>query len=342
LDKRTARIARRLWVKPIPQRRRLVTFCLGNRETDTCIIDGNGESLIAPEEILCRYESIPIAVPEVLASDVEAIAIFETQKERDSQPHAWNGRMAHLVAFTPSRTANREDGRLLLRMKEAQYFHFMASNAVIAKEFDVNRFASPMRKKLIGNFDKWRTEVPPNVVNGLPINLFILTDDDKLVFSMRSAAVAIGPNDLSFAVHENLHPEHDRIGDGGRLDIAVATRRALREELGWVDDSESEGVADVNLLGFAIHTGKACYGIFGYARLPVTFAQLQLRFAMIARDRQETFTLIPVSFSARTICGFIHHHDLYDFVGTAAAFVMVHEGIKLATIDQEFARLQSN
>jgi hypothetical protein len=280
-------------------------------------------------------------VPDILKIDFQAIMEREFEKESQSQAHAWNGKMAHIVAFTPSRTADREDSRLLVSMHEAQYFHFLASNAVIAKEFDSLRYASPLRKKLIGSFDKWRTEVPPNVVNGLPINFFVLTDDDKLVFSIRSSDVAIGQNDISFAVHENVHPDHDRIGDGSRLDISVTIKRAMREELGWVDDAANGLIADVNILGFAIHTGKACFGVFGYAHLPITFAQLQQKFAMMARDRRETRHLIPVTFKRHKICGFIHYQKLYDFVGTAAFFVMVHKGIKIKRIDQDFAQLQT-
>ena len=46
MDKTVARIARRRKVKPIPLERLSVTFYLGNRETDTCVIDGNGELVL--------------------------------------------------------------------------------------------------------------------------------------------------------------------------------------------------------------------------------------------------------------------------------------------------------
>jgi hypothetical protein len=144
MDKTVARIARRRKVKPIPLERLSVTFYLGNRETDTCVIDGNGELVFAPDEVLCRYKPVPVEVPDILKIDFQAIMEREFEKESQSQAHAWNGKMAHIVAFTPSRTADREDSRLLVSMHEAQYFHFLASNAVIAKEFDSLRYASPL------------------------------------------------------------------------------------------------------------------------------------------------------------------------------------------------------
>ena len=339
LDKRCDRYVRRLTVKEIPAKRLQETFLLGQRDTHTCIIDGNGVSTFRPDNIVCRYEDASLAIPEELKQDVEIVATAEEQKRLQSQPHAWNGRMVHIRAFTPSRVENTEKNQLLFALQTAQYYHFVAANAAIHREFQHVGFASPTRKRLIGEFSNWRTEVPPMIVNGFPLNLFILTDDDnKLVFSQRSGAVAIAPNEISCAANENMHPDHDRIGDGDRLDVPTLIRRTLGEESGWKDH---DSVAETSLLAFAIHTGSVAYGLFGYSRLPISYSELQLVFAMSARDRHETRTLIPVTFDIPTVCGFIHHQNLYNGIGAAAVLVMIHGGgYRLTDIDREFLRLQ--
>lgn len=321
------------------------TVRLGKEQTFTCVIDGDGVSAIPPTNIECSLDSTELAVPLELVEAVQSVAQREQERKMAALPHAWNGKMAHIRRFNVSREPDSEAPRITFNLQVAQYFHFVATNVPIYNEFVEAGFSSPTRRRLIGTFSNWRNEVPANIVNGLPLNLFVLTSDNKLIFSERSENVAIAPGAISAAINENLHPDDDHHGRGNRLEMAGLIKRAMQQEIGWDDDKHGESPldpkAEVNLLGFAVHTGHVSYSLFGYARLNATYSVIQELFAFRCKDRFETRHLIPVPFDVDRVCGFIHHHRLYDTIGMAATYVLIHSGMSVPAIEHYFLQLQN-
>lgn len=340
------RIDHRLRRRAIRKTRKLQgdTILFGNKDTYVCAIDGDGISQFQTSNIICDLEPEEVSVPDKIACKIAQIEKEEMTKKEAGEAYAWNGKMAHIRKFNVTRTSDTEDNIIELKIQVTQYYHFMATTLVIYKEFQELGFDSPARRRFIGKFNKWRVKPPRDLVHGLPVNLVILTDDDQLVFSRRSKNVAIAPNVVSAAVNENIHPDHDYLGAGSRLDVDNFLKRALIQEVGWKDYEHSgdpdDPKADIRILAFVVDTGGVCYGLLGYAKLPITYAELKGCFNNFCKDRLEIDKLINVPFKLKEVCRFIHENELYNVVGVTVLYTMIHNRWNCARIDAEFAGLQ--
>lgn len=343
---RLTRRMRRAWTQPHAPHSDSDTVLLGKKDTHVCIIGGEGILDYAMHRIICRLDGHALEIPGFLRGRVKQIEEAEQQKQKRGEPYAWNGRMAHVERFNDTRTPNDEERQLELSIHIGQYFHFMATLAALHEDFKQNGFNSDLRRELIGDFYNWRFATPPNVLNGLPVNLHIITDDSKFVFSRRSSNVAIAANEIAAAINENIHPDHDYLGTGNRLDFEMFVRRALAQEIGWFE-SEHSGTrddprADVRILLFTIDTARVAYGLLGYVSLPLSFAELHEQFKQNCGDRFEISALIEVDLTLDSVCQFIHQNRLYNSVGLGAVYTLVHRGKSLKHIQTRLTRLQSD
>jgi len=322
------------------------TVRLGTRNTQVLIIDGNGAIEYKPRNIKCSYDATYILVPPGLAEDIKRIEVEQRQRTEEGKAAAWDGDIAHITTFSVERTPNEEDVILRLRLQKAKYFHFMATNAVLWAEYRKNGMLSATRSRFLGAFKDWATTSPPMLVNGLPINLLIVTLDKKLVFSKRSDNVAIGPNSWACPINENIHPDYDRVQSEPRLDVGNLLTRSLAEEIGWKDDehtgTRADPKAEIHLLAFGVHTGDGGYGLIGYAELPITFKHLQDLFAKRPKDKIETAGLVPVDLGLAPVCYAIHGNGLYDIVGVAALYTLLHLGFGINAINRCFVEQQEH
>ena len=322
------------------------TVCLGDRDTLTTIIDGDGVNSIKPENIKIELSSEELPIPESLAAVVSAIQEEQESKKNSREPFAWNGDAVHVQKFVACRTVEDDEPLLLLSACRAKYFHLMATSFRIHDEFVKDR-SQTTKKLLIDNFNEWRLKTPPNLANGLPINIFVITDDEQIVFARRSTTLAVAAGEITFTVNENFHPVHDFPGSGKFLDVRQCVRRAFEQELGWYDseheNSRTDMKMDLNLLAFAIHTGTCCYSIFGYVKLPLSAKQVSEMFLLRAKDKMEIAEFIPVRLREDAICEFIHKNNLYDMTGVGAMLTLFHVA-KLpnaARAVQKFRELQT-
>lgn len=320
------------------------TVYLGEMDTKIMIVDGNGRTRIEPHNLMCQLDG-KAPVSDDIAAQIQRVELQQALRKAEGLSHAWNGPTVRIGRFQRSSDRTDQDLILQLHLQEAQYFHFLVTAAQIFAEFEEVGFASPTRERLVGAFSAWRTETPPDVVSGLPLNLMVVTADDMLVFSRRSADVAVAPNVLAATVNENLHPIEDRIEGSNCFDVEGWVARALDQELGWID-SEHTTKAEINLLALCIDIRYAMFGVLGYVRLSLTFDELRRMFARVARDRFEFGRgrnepeLTPVPLSAQQVCHFIHANDLYNIVGVNAFYTMVHNNLSPYAIDKIFNQLQ--
>ncbi len=321
------------------------TLHLGNFNTNVCVIGGDGVFEYAHEDIVCRLDDNPVKVPHFLEERISNVATEEAKKAEEGLPHAWNGKVVHIAHFNDTRTPNDERPKLEIAVRIGQYYHFMVTQAALYEDFKSNGLTSALRSELIGDFSDWRFSTPPNMLNGLPVNLFVVTEvDKKILFSHRSDTVAVAPNVIAATINENAHPDHDYPGDSKRLDVGGLIKRALAQEIGW-RDSEHTGLKDdpksvTHILLFTIDTNYVAHGLLGYTVLPTTYEEILRTFTESGKDRFEISSLIPVNFGAESVCRYIHKERLYNSVGVGAVYSLVHRGHSLRNIQKIFKRLQ--
>lgn len=331
---------------------------LGRRTTDTDLIEGNGYIAIRPEDIHIYYEDRYIRLPSRVDSEVEQISRAEGDKEARGARHAWNGDCATIVEFNNFHRSTDESPGLSMRVAKAHYFEFLATQARAEAGFRELGWQSEARREVVGDFADWAESPSPNQVNGLPLNLFVTTEDDFILFARRSQSVAVAPGVLSATVNENLNLELDRLPHAREFDFGGWVARAIEEELGWTAEQDNRATAAssaplravdrTTILGFSIHTGCAAYGIVGYTRLPRLAAEVRASWAKSARDRGEISELVPVRLKLDDVTAFIHENGLYDSVGLAACLSLIHhtsghwkvESVTWSRLTERFVTLQ--
>lgn len=320
------------------------TIFLGQKDTHVCIIGGDGIREYFPQHIICRLNRKQLIPPEFLQRDIESIKKQELLKKKNALPYAWNGKMIHIEKFNDARTQDAEELHLEFSVCLGQYYHFLATTAAMHQCINKQETHAGLRETLIGDFNRWRFEIPPNILAGLPVSLFVVTQDSKLIFSRRSPNVAIAANQIAATINENIHPDHDFTGIRNQLDFQAFIYRALAQEIGWIDSEHSgtlrDPKAEIHILLFAVDIERIDYGILGYVNLPITYEQLWTEFKENCSDRFEIAELIPVAFNQDAICQFIHEQELYSMVGLGACYTMIHQGVSLKLIQNRFHFLQ--
>lgn len=344
-----AKLRRRLLSRRLGQRDTL-DFPLASHATGVCLIEGNGAETIPLKNLTISYEDKYYEFPEHVAKGVEEIAAQygdgKTVMTHSDGRAVWNGDTVHVTQFSCTRSGVNEDLRLVLSTQKAQYYQFMATAGILdAADRAGNLESVRKRFESLRSMKNWRDEKPPHdIVNGLPVNLLVLTSDNQLVFSRRSTKLAIAGGVISCAINENVHHDEDLIRSGtrkGELDLGNTIARGLSEELGCMPAS-LDGETLTKLLAFAVQQRTGAYSILGYIKLPITMRSLNTLFARGAKDRMETSELLSVPFTVDGVCRFIHAHNLYDMIGVCAALTLLNErtlGATLADVDNKLLAL---
>lgn len=328
------------------------TLHLGRIDTGVCLVAGDGQDEYFPNNLHMNLVDRPVKVEPFVQSLIDQVEKEEAEKKSKSQAHSWDGEMLHICSFADQRTENKECLQLNVSFERGRFFHFLATSARLSALFndgDKTKYNS-LRSLLINGYNNWRETVPPNCLTGLPANVHIFTEEGpakphKIVFSKRSSSVAIAPNEIAAAVNENAHPERDFPLRGG-LDVGLLLSRALREETGWADAEHTGGDKDpkseAHWLLFVADTRRVAYGLVGYVKLPISFAELKQLFNEKCQDRREVSEFIAVDATAKDICAYVHKNDLYNSVGVGALYSYVHfSKTPLSKIQDEMRRLQN-
>jgi hypothetical protein len=84
------------------------------------------------------------------------------------------------------------------------------------------------------------------------------------------------------------------------------------------------------------------YGIAGYVELPISLDEFRKNYS-IAKDKGEIEAFYEVRMSTRPLATFIDDNRLYDSIGLAACFsLMHHKRVPFAEIQDEFSQIQTN
>lgn len=314
-----------------------LTLVLGNRNTYVHVLDGDGVLEIDPDKIFCRLNQEPVMPPDELVEDIAKIA-----EEAESNPDVWNGKTIHVKDFTVTRSKDSEYPKIHLDLQVGQYFHHMAVNSKLFREYRTLGMGGPFRERITGDFDAWRTQAFTCGINVLYVGLFVLTRDDKVIFAKRSKKAGIDPGVICCTVNENMHPDKDIDHvNAGMLSVNRLLERSLPEELGWKSTDHGKR-HDTKLLVFNLNLGGITYGLMGYTKLPILYSEFLKMFAANAKDRMEVEGFIYVDWKLRELCDFVHHNDLYDHTGMGVFYLLRNRGYTTREIDDYFLKLQED
>jgi hypothetical protein len=220
----------------------------------------------------------------------------------------FNGEMLALKSFTFSRSADGlEKSVCRMSVQPNEYYNVLATNNNLGAL--VPGTDQTIDDRYYGGRDP-RIIHHPALFTAFPINLAVITSDEKLVIVQRSPDVAISPNVFNSSADEAVSRHKDTDG-AGRVNYEQASRRALREELG-VSDAD---VAEIKLTAVGYADRVHHYAVLGHAKLAITYRQLVagLTFAEdggfeIAVADDGSFRVHSVAFSPSAFSRFLVAH----------------------------------
>lgn len=150
----------------------------------------------------------------------------------------------------------------------------------------------------------------PALFTAFPVNLAIITADDRLLVVRRSETVALNPGAYDSSVDEAVHTVKDR-DSAGILRYDSAGRRALVDELGI----ESDKIADLKFTAVGYDYRSHEYAILGHARLSISYEAVMHRLHTardsayeIAISNNKHFEVTGVPFEPFALSRFLQQH----------------------------------
>ncbi|MGW1373294.1 hypothetical protein ACWD6P_03315 [Streptomyces sp. NPDC002446] len=298
IRKRSALAVRNLQRRDEETARAWTTFSLGPLHTSALIVEGDGESAIAPEAIHIQVLDDEIALPSEMADWREEIAEESAQLQVEGQTPVWNGLRYAVESFDVSRTALDERPEVHLRLRPTDYYTFLAAQQLDRR---LPSGATPRSRYL----DPDRPLSAPAFLQcSFAVNIAVVTADDMLVVSQRGERVRMAPGVWNSSVNEGLSRNIDSSGRNAP-DLYAVARRGMREEL-----SLEQHEYQLTLLAFALDVERRHWSAHFYARLTdLTRDGLQARMSRGVADRWEHQTTDFVPFRAGEVARYLLRTD---------------------------------
>ncbi|MCX5378640.1 hypothetical protein [Streptomyces sp. NBC_00091] len=275
------------------------TFSLGPLRTSALIVDGDGETVIAPESVHIQVLDGDVELPaEMTAWRDEIEAEEERARATGERAPVWNGPRYAVESVEASRTALDEQAEIHLRLRPTDYYTFLAAQQLDRRLPDGS---TPRARHL----DPDRPLTAPAFLQcSFGLNVAVVTSDHLLVVSQRSDRVRMAPGLWNSSVNEGLSRHIDSAGRNAP-DLHAAARRGMREELSLEPHEYS-----LSLLGFVLDVDKRHWGAHFYARLnDLTGDQLQARMSRGVPDRWEHQSIEYVPFRTAEVIRYLLRPD---------------------------------
>ncbi|MEU5908384.1 hypothetical protein ABZ780_28910, partial [Micromonospora sp. NPDC047467] len=192
---------------------------------------------------------------EALARWRAEIAAEQERRSSTGEESAWNGAMYAVEDLVISRSGPKEEPDVTLILKHSDYYTFLATQRLDRR--------LPGGATLRGLYLDGREprQIPDFMRSSFGMNVAVVTSDNWLVVSRRSARTATGQDMWAPSVNESLSPDKDSV-DGAPPDLFSAARRGVREELHIGEDQY-----ELRLLAFHLATSLSQWGVMFLARL---------------------------------------------------------------------------
>lgn len=316
------RVRRRLGGRRRPQQRPQ-TFALDSIVTTWIVVDGDGESEYAPQTIQCHFDPHSLELPPELMESRNQAALAEEKKRNAGLPFRWNGEIYYLDRFVISRNDTEEFLALQLWFGPTDYYTFQATNMRLDEQ--------DLRERYVGN---WTWERPiPYFSSSFGISLAVITSDEQIVLTQRSALVGSRQGQFNISVNEALSPLLDRSTEGHAPDVYRCAIRGAAEELGIALNH-----FDITFLSFGVDSQYSQWGLLGMARVNKRADDILRWRAMGVKDKWENESLHVIQFAVDPVIDFVLKTSPWAPSGLACLYhALVHEYNRTA-VDQALAK----
>jgi len=176
-------------VRPRPMRHgkgtegdpRRTCFSIGNQDTTMLIVEGDGEQVIAEQNVHVIVDPKPVVLPSEMKAWRAEILREQEQRAKAAHRHFWNGLNYAVSEFSVARTVPDEEPEIFFRLKPSDYGNFLASQQLDRRFGDGTTPRSRYLEPYKGN----PLEVPDFMCSSFGANAAVLTADD---FSFSASA----------------------------------------------------------------------------------------------------------------------------------------------------------
>lgn len=196
-------------------------FSFGNIQTTGIVLDGDGTSEYAPENIHSHYTLRSEKLPGELQARRNQIQQEQEQKKGQGLPYHWNGKIYNLDHFIISRDPLYEHMLLDLWFSPSDYYTFLATNMSL-KDPEI-------REKYLSDVDWYETV--PYFSHSFGISLVVITSDRYALLTQRSIRQGSDAGYYSISANEGLSRGLDRATNADVPDLYRCACRGLTEEL---------------------------------------------------------------------------------------------------------------
>ncbi|MCZ7373561.1 hypothetical protein [Micromonospora sp. WMMC250] len=230
-------------------------FRLGPLHAPCVILEGDGTHVLEPERVSVLVNPVDVQLPEEMARWRAEIAAEQERRRSNGEESAWNGAMYAVEDLVISRVGPHEQPDVTLILKHSDYYTFLATQRLDRR---LVGGATPRSLYVDG---RQPGQIPDFMRSSFGMNVAVVTADNWLVVSRRSARTATGQDMWAPSVNESLSPDKDSV-EGRPPDLFSAARRGMREEINVEDDQY-----ELRLLAFHLATSLSQWGVMFLARL---------------------------------------------------------------------------
>ncbi len=292
-----------------------------NIKTNAIIIDGNGIKEIADQNIKVHViESLPYELSEEMVSLVNTTTANLSRHQNNGETVPWDGKVLSLYKYNITRTADEEEPVIELSMAKCNYY---TANPMI-KNAHIDFLSKRIDDFLDNNCGGIYT-----IPNAFGICLCVVTEDNKVVFTVRSDNSGLRPGESDVSVVEGLNPYHD-LNSGGLRAFSEICKRAIREEIGDIEDDKIE----IHLLGLVFDRDYSQWNIVGKASIDMTQNEIIARRNTGALGKWELKKLEFVDYKISDTIEYLFKHEMWDMGIVTTYFTLAHKYSK-DRIDKE-------
>lgn len=290
-------------------------FSFGELKTTWMVLDGDGIAEYTPTTLQCHYDPQSGQMASEIEAEKERIEQEQKQNKEAGKPFQWNGQNYNLFRVLISREPKEENMTLDLWFKPSDYYTSLATYRNLDKQ--------DFREKYFPDKD-W-IYPSPSFVNSIGVNLTVITADNHVILTQRSATQGIRPRMFSNSVSESASRPVDRGTISLAPDLYRCASRGLFEELGLREGKDFES-SQIIFLCFGVDTQYALYGPRGMIKTQKTSSEILRGWHNGVKDRMESKKLHVLPFNPKDVASFVLSHEPW-FPGALPGlyFTLAHE-----------------